>query len=111
MHNKYIIAYECHDNGPRMWKAVQLGKYFDVSLYSRHFSLLSLTSLLSAPEKEVTSPSDFKLVGALPTVKKNDFKIFLNWLKLDIFRKSSGRSFHKTAAVYLIFFYRRQGSH
>jgi hypothetical protein len=26
---------------------------------------LSLTSLLSAPEREVTSPSDFKVVGAL----------------------------------------------
>ena len=37
---------------------VQLEKYFD-------FSLLSLTSLLSAPEREVTSPSDFKVVGAL----------------------------------------------
>jgi hypothetical protein len=29
------------------------------------FFLLSLTSLLSAPEREVTSPSDFKVVGAL----------------------------------------------
>jgi hypothetical protein len=37
---------------------VQLEKYFD-------FSLLSLTSLLSAPEREVTSPSDFKVVEAL----------------------------------------------
>jgi hypothetical protein len=27
--------------------------------------------------------------------------MFLNWLKLAIFLKSSGRSFHKTAAVYL----------
>ena len=44
---------------------VQLAKYFDFSLYSHHFSLLSLTSLLSAPEREVTSPSDFKVVGAL----------------------------------------------
>ena len=44
---------------------VQLEKYFDFSLYSHHFSLLSLTSLLSAPEREVTSPSDFKVVGAL----------------------------------------------
>jgi hypothetical protein len=26
---------------------------------------LSLTSLLSAPKREVTSPSDFKVVGAL----------------------------------------------
>ena len=60
MHNKYIITYECHDNAPRMWKVVQLEKYFYFSLYSRHFSLLSLTSLLSAPEREVTSPSDFK---------------------------------------------------
>jgi hypothetical protein len=34
-------------------------------MYSHHFSLLSLTSLLSAPEREVTSPSDFKVVGAL----------------------------------------------
>ena len=65
MHNKYIITYECHDNAPRMWKVVQLEKYFDFSLYSHHFSLLSLTSLLSAPEREVTSPSDFKVVGAL----------------------------------------------
>jgi hypothetical protein len=38
-------------------------KYFDFSLYSHHFSLFSLTSLLSAPEREVTSPSDFKVVG------------------------------------------------
>jgi hypothetical protein len=44
---------------------VQLEKYFDFFLYSHHFSLLSLTSLLSAPEREVTSPSDFKVVGAL----------------------------------------------
>ena len=65
MHNKYIITYECHDNAPRMWKVVQLEKYFDFSMYSHHFSLLSLTSLLSAPEREVTSPSDFKVVGAL----------------------------------------------
>ena len=64
MHNKYIITYECHDNAPRMWKVVQLEKYFDFSLYSHHFSLLSLASLLSAPEREVTSPSDFKVVGA-----------------------------------------------
>jgi hypothetical protein len=33
--------------------------------------MLSLTSLLSAPEREVTSPSDFKVVGALKTT--------LNW--------------------------------
>ena len=64
MHNKYIITYECHDNAPRMWKVVQLEKYFDFSLYSHHFSLLSLASLLSTPEREVTSPSDFKVVGA-----------------------------------------------
>ena len=38
---------------------VQLEKYFD-------FSLMSLTSFLSAPERKVTSPSDFKVVGALP---------------------------------------------
>ena len=48
-----------------MWKVVQLEKYFDFSLYSHHFSLLSLTSPLSAPEREVTFPSDFKVVGAL----------------------------------------------
>jgi hypothetical protein len=42
---------------------VQLEKYFD-------FSLLSLTSLLSAPEREVTSPSDFKVVGFLSSKKK-----------------------------------------
>jgi hypothetical protein len=65
MHNKYIITYECHDNAPRMWKVVKLEKYFDFSLYYHHFSLLSLTSLLSAPEREVASPSDFKVVGAL----------------------------------------------
>jgi hypothetical protein len=46
-------------------KKLQLEKYFDFSLYSHHFSLLSLTSLLSAPKREVTSPSDFKVVGAL----------------------------------------------
>ena len=65
MHNKYIITYECHDNAPQMWKVVQLEKYFNFSLYSQHFSLLSLTSLLSTPEREVSSPSDFKVVGAL----------------------------------------------
>jgi hypothetical protein len=69
MHNKYIITYECHDNAPRMWKVVQLEKYFDFYLYSHHFSLLSLTSLLSAPEREVTSPSDFKVVGALVNIR------------------------------------------
>ena len=67
MHNKYIITYECHDNAPQKLKVVQLEKYFDFSLYSQHFSLLSLTSLLSAPEREVTSPSDFKVVKALLT--------------------------------------------
>jgi hypothetical protein len=46
MHNKYIITYEYHDNAQRMWKVVQLEKYLDFSLYSHHFSLLSLTSLL-----------------------------------------------------------------
>ena len=65
MHNKYIITHECHYNAPRMWKVVQLEKYFDFSLYSHHFSLLSLTSLLLAPEREVNSPSDFKVVWAL----------------------------------------------
>ena len=69
MHNKYIITYEYYDNALRMWKVVQLEKYFDFSLYSYHFSLLSLTSLLSAPEREVTSPSDFKVVGALQGFK------------------------------------------
>ena len=34
-----------------------------------------LTSLLSAPEREVTSPSDFKVVGALQICKNID--IFL----------------------------------
>jgi hypothetical protein len=53
IHDSQSITYEYHDNAPRMWKVVQLEKYFD-------FSLLSLTSLLSAPEREVTSPSDFK---------------------------------------------------
>ena len=43
---------------PRECEVVQLEKYFD-------FSLLSLTSLLSASEREVTSPSDFKVVGVL----------------------------------------------
>ena len=64
MHNKYIITYECHDNAPRMSKVLQLEKYFDFSLYSHHFSVLSFTSLLSAPKREVISPSDFKVVGA-----------------------------------------------
>jgi hypothetical protein len=32
-------------------------------MYSHHFSLLSLTSLLSAPEREVTSPSDIKCLN------------------------------------------------
>jgi hypothetical protein len=66
MHNKYIITYECHDN-------VKSGtiNYRNI-LTSHHFSLLSLTSLLSAPEREVTSPSDFKVVGTLGNkVKKN----------------------------------------
>jgi hypothetical protein len=78
MHNKYIITYECYDNAQRMWKVVQLEKYFDFSLYSHHFSWLSLTSLLSAPEREVTSPSDFKVVGALNELKicrKHPWKI------------------------------------
>ena len=55
---------------------VQLEKYFDFSLYSHHFSLLSLTSLLSAPEREVTSPSDFKVVGALIGCKIKRFLEF-----------------------------------
>jgi hypothetical protein len=78
MHNKYIITYECHDNAPRMWKVVQLEKYFDFSLYSHHFSLLSLTSLLSAPEREVTSPSDFKVVGALQTTSQNYYQSYVS---------------------------------
>jgi hypothetical protein len=41
-------------------------------------SLLSLTSLLSAPEREVTSPSDFKVVGDLHNtgIKKINIKFF-----------------------------------
>jgi hypothetical protein len=54
---------------------VQLEKYFDFSLYSHHFSQLSLTSLLSAPEREVTSPSDFKVVGALISINISEFLI------------------------------------
>ena len=54
---------------------VQLEKYFDFSLYSHHFSLLSLTSLLSAPEREVTSPSDFKVVGALDQLMEHDIHL------------------------------------
>jgi hypothetical protein len=76
MHNKYIITYECHDNAQRIWKVVQLEKYYDFSLYSHHFSLWSLTSLLSAPEKEVTSPSDFKVVGALIIMYSRNWVIF-----------------------------------
>jgi hypothetical protein len=49
---------------------VQLEKYFD-------FSLLSLTSLLSAPEREVTSPSDFKVVGVLDHDHDNPPKCIL----------------------------------
>ena len=84
MHNKYIITYEYHDNAPRMWKVVQLEKYFDFSMYSHHFSLLSLTSHLSAPEREVTSPSDFKVVGALLAEEFLDFTnlFFKSYLRL-----------------------------
>jgi hypothetical protein len=53
---------------------VQLEKYFDFSLYSHHFSLLSLTSLLSAPEREVTSPSDFKKTKAKRNQRKKNEK-------------------------------------
>jgi hypothetical protein len=55
---------------------VQLEKYFE-------FSLLSLTSLLSAPEREVTSPSDFKVVGAL-VPKCNGIETLLANIKLVI---------------------------
>jgi hypothetical protein len=48
----------------------QLEKYVD-------FSLLSLTSLLSAPEREVTSPSDFKVVGALRHLVKETMAPYL----------------------------------
>ena len=65
----------------RMWKVVQLEKYFDFFLYSHHFSLLSLTSLLSAPEREVTSPSDFKVVGAPINVIIHSLK----WLLIYIY--------------------------
>ena len=62
-----------------MCKVVQLEKYFDFYLYSHHFSLLSLTSLLSAPEREVTSPSDFKVVGALVSeIMYNIIKIWVH---------------------------------
>ena len=40
----------------------------------------------------------------LHTFPFQDFKIFLNWLKLDFFLKAAGRSFHKTAAAYLKLF-------
>jgi hypothetical protein len=42
-------------------------------------SLLSLTSLLSAPEREVTSPSDFKVVGALNTYQCFQRKTEIEW--------------------------------
>jgi hypothetical protein len=35
----------------------------------------SLTSLLSAPEREVTSPSDFKVVGALDQLMEHDIHL------------------------------------
>jgi len=84
MHNKYIITYECHDNAPQMWEVVQLEKYFD-------FSLLSLTSHLSAPEREVTSPSDFKVVGALHhTLKIILFSPWHSWKIAELdFKKQS----------------------
>jgi hypothetical protein len=46
----------------------------------------------------------FKILYKLSPPCLNDLvdsKMFLNWLKLAIFLKSSGRSFHKTAAAYL----------
>jgi hypothetical protein len=79
MHNKYIITYECHDNAPRMWKVVQLEKYFDFSMYSNHFSLLSLTSLLSAPEREVTSSLWFQSSGSPEQKMKALFVISTKW--------------------------------
>jgi hypothetical protein len=48
------------------WAKKAITDYFMQSKKQRWRSLLSLTSLLSAPEREVTSPSDFKVVGALP---------------------------------------------
>jgi hypothetical protein len=65
---------------------VQLEKYFDFSLYSHHFSLLSLTSLLSAPEREVPSPSDFKVVGALRQVM---VKAHITFGKVRNFKRSA----------------------
>ena len=62
MHNKYIITYECHDN-------VKSGTINYRNILTSPCTLTTspccLTSLLSAPEREVTSPSDFKVVGAL----------------------------------------------
>ena len=69
-----------------MWKVVQLEKYFDFSLYSHHFSLLSLTSLLSAPEREVTSPSDFKVVGALVIQRQIIHMMKIFWSQSDSFQ-------------------------
>ena len=100
MHNKYIITYECHDNALRMWKVVQLEKYFDFSLYSHHFSLLSLTSLLSAPEREVISPSDFKVVGALDYPRTIPAKSGLIWF--NGFREDLNVIFYQNMSICII---------
>ena len=65
---------------PRECEVVQLEKYFDFYLYSHHFPLLSLTSLLLAPEREVTSPSDFKVVGALIIMYLRNYTVNLYYI-------------------------------
>jgi hypothetical protein len=69
MHNKYIITYECHDNAPQMWKVVQLEKYFYYSLYSHHFSFVSIwkRSDLSLWFQSSGSPDQYG-VGSRPAL-------------------------------------------
>jgi hypothetical protein len=75
MHNKYIITYECYDNAPRMWKVVQLEKYFDFSLYSHHFSLLSLTFFFVSTWKRSHFSLWFQSSGSPVTIPVSTFTI------------------------------------
>jgi hypothetical protein len=50
---------------------------------------------LSAPEREVTSPSDFKVVGALNMRKKLAFEIFVLLLLSDLSIKKMNNTHKK----------------
>jgi hypothetical protein len=61
----------------------------DFSQKSPHFSLLSPTSLCELSEREVTSPSNLKVVGALDNYSLV-FVIFINFFgQLKEFQKAS----------------------